>query len=330
MREDSSSVMMNPAEVAAALDLFDAAPCGYLFTAPDGMLTKANRTFLQWTGYEAEDILNRKRFMELLSRPAAIFYETHFAPLLRMQGFVREITVDFVRADGSTFPALVNSNIHRDSLGEPLLVISTIFDFSERRRYERELLLERRRAEQWALVVANSVESIMTADSEGKLNSWNRGAEATFGYTPAEALGQGFRELLVQKADADRFEAIVSALRAGQPAQQSMFLRHKNGGLVDASVSFTPYVEPVDEYAGFAAIVSDLQMRRKVEKAKQMARDLEIVNQLAHEINNPLQAIVNCIALASSTGSMEYVDDAKQNVTRIADVITRLADVARK
>jgi len=55
---------------------------------------------LQWTGYAAEEILNGKRFQELLARPSAIFYETHFAPLLRMQGYVREITVDFVGPDG--------------------------------------------------------------------------------------------------------------------------------------------------------------------------------------------------------------------------------------
>ena len=162
---------MSSAEVAAAMDLFEVAPCGCLFTRLDGTLTRANQTFAEWVGYGVQQLLTRKRFQELLTRPSAMFYETHFAPLLRMQGFVREITVDFVRSDGSTFAGLVNSNIHRDSSGEPLLVLTTVFNIEERRRYERELLLERRRAEQWALVVANAAEAIMTVDSQGILSS---------------------------------------------------------------------------------------------------------------------------------------------------------------
>lgn len=320
---------MSSAEVAAALDLFEVAPCGYLFTEPDGTLTKANQTFLEWTGYRASDLLHRKRFQELLTRPAAIFYETHFSPLLHMQGFVREIAVDFVRSDGSMFPALVNSNIHRDSSGKSRLILCSIFDIRERRRYEQELLFERRRAEQWALVVANATEAILTTDSEVNLTSWNRRAESLFGYTTAEALGEGFCELLVQETDADRFRTIVSALRSGKSGQLDMILRHKNGGLIDAAVSLTPHIEPVDEYTGFSAIVSDLQVRRKVEKAQQMVRDLALANQLAHEINNPLQAIVNCMTLISAPGSNEYIRTAEQNLKRIANVITRLAEVTR-
>lgn len=321
---------MNSAEVAAALDLFEVAPCGYVFTAPDGTLSKANQTFLRWTGYSATDLENRKRFQELLTRPAAIFYQTHFAPLLQMQGFVREIAVEFVRSDASIFPALVNSNIHRDGSGEVVLILSTIFDFRERRQYERELLLERRRAEQWALVVANAAEAIMTADAHSGLTSWNRGAESLFGYSAAEALGKGFRELLLQKEDSVGFEGLVATLRSGKSAQRDMALRHKNGGLIDAALSLAPRIEPIDEYTGFSVIVGDLKPRRDAEKAQQMARDLEHVNQLAHEINNPLQAIVNCMTLASVTGSTEYIHSAEENLTRIANVIKRLADVTRK
>jgi PAS domain S-box-containing protein len=321
--------MMNSAEVAAALDLFEVAPCGYLFTEPDGRIKRTNRTFLQWTGYAAEEILNGKRFQELLARPSAIFYETHFAPLLRMQGYVREITVDFVGPDGSIFPALVNSTIHRDSSLQPLLILSTVFDIRERRRYERELLSERRRAEQWALVVENAAEAIMTTDSQENLTSWNRGAESLFGFSQAEALGHNFRELVVPQMGANQIEDTLSILRSGRAVQLDVLLRHKNGDLIDAAVSLTPSIEPVEEYSGFSAIVRDLQTRRQVEKTKQMARDLELVNQLAHEINNPLQAIGNCLTLVLA-GEIKYIHDAEKNLNRIANVLTNLIDVTRK
>jgi serine phosphatase RsbU (regulator of sigma subunit) len=62
-----------------------------------------------------------------------------------MQGSVREIALDVVRADGSRLPTLVNSVLKRDVDGEPLLVRTTVFDATDRKRYERELVAARDR-----------------------------------------------------------------------------------------------------------------------------------------------------------------------------------------
>jgi len=129
-------------------DLYDHAPCGYLSALPDGTLVKVNTTFLRWTGLRREDLVGRRRFQELLSPGGQIYHETHYAPMLRMQGSVREIAVDIVRADGSRMPALVNSTLKQDADGNPLLVRTTVFDATERREYERELLRARQRAEE--------------------------------------------------------------------------------------------------------------------------------------------------------------------------------------
>ena len=68
-----------------------------------------------------------------------IYHETHYAPMLRMQGRVREIALDIRRADGSRLPALINAALKTDEQGEPILVRTTVFDATERQRYEREL-----------------------------------------------------------------------------------------------------------------------------------------------------------------------------------------------
>ncbi|HUR22580.1 MAG TPA: PAS domain-containing protein, partial [Acidimicrobiales bacterium] len=88
-------------------ELYDNAPCGYLSTRPDGTIAKVNATLLTWTGYERERLLGR-RFQDLLPAGDRIFYETHFAPLLRMQGHVREIAVQLLCNDGRRLPVLVN------------------------------------------------------------------------------------------------------------------------------------------------------------------------------------------------------------------------------
>jgi serine/threonine-protein kinase RsbW len=133
-----------------AEELYDAAPCGYLSTHPDGLLAKVNQTFLTWTGYQRDELVGRLRFLDLLAPGSRIYHETHYAPLLRMQGSVQEIAFDLVRADGTRFPVLVNSRLRNDDGGRPLLALTTVFDASDRKKYERELLLARRKAEQYA------------------------------------------------------------------------------------------------------------------------------------------------------------------------------------
>ncbi|RKG72650.1 response regulator [Corallococcus exercitus] len=139
----------DPAEDSAE-DLYENAPCGYLSTSPEGRIIKVNQTFLSWTGYSREALLGGKRFVELLTVAGRIFHETHYAPLLQMQGFVHELSLDLVRADGRPLPALINSVQQRDALGRPRSVRTTLFNMTDRKRYERELLMARRKAEQLA------------------------------------------------------------------------------------------------------------------------------------------------------------------------------------
>src|SRR5579875_2814195 len=74
-------------------DLFENAPCGYLTLSPDGRITKANATFSEWIGHGIEDLLG-KRLRDFLTVAASIFYETNFAPVLRLQGGFEEVSVE--------------------------------------------------------------------------------------------------------------------------------------------------------------------------------------------------------------------------------------------
>ncbi|MGY1621005.1 SpoIIE family protein phosphatase [Geodermatophilus sp. SYSU D00965] len=143
-RPDDPAVLQRLLEEDPA-DLYENAPCGYFSALPDGRVVKVNRTFCEWTGRDAGDLLGT-RFQELLSIGGRVFYETHMAPLLRMQGAVREVALDVARADGSLLPCLVNAVEVRDASGAPLLVRATVFEATSRRRYERALLAAQRAA----------------------------------------------------------------------------------------------------------------------------------------------------------------------------------------
>src|ERR1700685_2048757 len=70
----------------SAEDLYENAPCGYLSTRLDGRIAKINRTLLTWLGYQAGDLVGRRYFSDLLNVGGRLYYETHLAPLLSMQG----------------------------------------------------------------------------------------------------------------------------------------------------------------------------------------------------------------------------------------------------
>lgn len=130
----------------SAEDLYHRAPCGYLTTRPDGTVTRVNHTFLAWTGLEEPEVVGR-RLVDLLGGGSRIFHETHYAPLLLLQGEVREIAFDVVCADGRRLPVLVNSLVVAGDDGEPLGIRTTVFDATLRHDYEQELLRARKRAE---------------------------------------------------------------------------------------------------------------------------------------------------------------------------------------
>lgn len=131
----------------SAEELYEDAPCGYLLALADWTIVRANRTFLHWTGYRAEELVDR-RFADLLTAGGRIFFDTHIAPMMSMQGQIREIAVDIRCADGRQLPSLLNAAINRGKAGRPDIVKVMVFDATERRQYEHELLEERKRAQE--------------------------------------------------------------------------------------------------------------------------------------------------------------------------------------
>ncbi|MEU1117324.1 MULTISPECIES: SpoIIE family protein phosphatase [unclassified Streptomyces] len=131
----------------SAEDLYEHAPCGYLSTLLDGRIAKVNATLLDWLGYERGDLVGSRHFSDLLTVGGRLYHETHFAPLLRMQGEISGIALELKAADGTRLPVLVTSVVKTGSDGQPLLIRTTLFDARDRRAYEKELLRARQEAE---------------------------------------------------------------------------------------------------------------------------------------------------------------------------------------
>ena len=123
-------------------DLYENAPCGYLSLDPAGRIFKVNKTLCSWVGYAPEDVLG-KRLGDLLNIAGRMFYETHIAPLLRMQGFFNEVALDLVCRNGDRLPVIANAAERRAADGSVISTRLTLLKATDRRRYEQELLSAR-------------------------------------------------------------------------------------------------------------------------------------------------------------------------------------------
>ncbi|KHJ55213.1 histidine kinase [Aureimonas altamirensis] len=130
-------------------DLYENAPCGYVSLSPDGRIVKVNRTLATWLGLPTETLLGQS-IHAMLSFGGRIAYETHLAPLLRLQGFVEELALDLVQTGGGKLPVIANATERRGPDGRHLFTRLTLFKAVDRRTYERGLLAAREQAEQAA------------------------------------------------------------------------------------------------------------------------------------------------------------------------------------
>ncbi len=120
---------------------WDEAPTGLLLLAHDGTVLDANATFLRWVGRPADDVLGRVRLSQLLSVGGRIYWETHLAPLLHVEGRADEVALE-LRGPGGRLPVLMTAVAGTD--GHVRVSLSSARD---RSRYERELLAARKDAD---------------------------------------------------------------------------------------------------------------------------------------------------------------------------------------
>ncbi len=125
--------------------LLDRAACGLMQTDDSGTFLRANHVFCSWLGYAEDELVGRRRLQDLLTMGARIFHQTHWAPLLRIQGSVSEVKLQLVTRGGEAMPMVLNA-IRREHAGGFVHDVAA-FVARDRDRYEEELLQSRKRLE---------------------------------------------------------------------------------------------------------------------------------------------------------------------------------------
>ena len=137
-------MLMDEQSLPDTLMLFEGAPCGLVVTKEDGTILRVNQTFSDWLGFTPQALCSR-RFQDLLTMGGRIFHQTHWAPLMQMQGSVAEVKLEMRHRDNRTITLLLNG-VRREH-GNSAYYELALFGITDRDKYERELVNARKLAE---------------------------------------------------------------------------------------------------------------------------------------------------------------------------------------
>lgn len=236
--------MSEPTPTEDFADLYETAPCGYVSLSPDGRIVNMNATLADWLGRDRDSLIDQP-VHDLLGFGGRIAFETHLAPLLRMQGHVHEIALDLLMADGTKIPTIANAAERRDSSGRHLFTRLTLFKAVDRRTYERSLLEARVKAEAESKAERDSAllrEQFIAVLGHDLRNPLSAVAAGIAMLAKREALsGQGQSILAEMKGSVDRATGLIDDVLD--------FARGRLGGGVtierNAEAPLTPVLEQV-------------------------------------------------------------------------------------
>ena len=235
--------------------------------------------------------------------------------------------------DGTYREFLTRAVAIRDASGAITRWFGTNTDISgefEIRRQIEESQIKLREAlsasQRLAAIVSSSDDAIIGKDLNGIVTSWNPCAERMFGYAAGEMMGKSIRTIIPAEMFADE-DRIMSAVARGERTEHFETVRmRKSGERIEVSLTLSPVFDEERNIVGVASINRDISQQKKVEKALHTSERLASVGRLAatiaHEINNPLEAVTNLVFLAQNSSSEQdakvFLEQAQQELARVA------------
>lgn len=184
-----------------------------------------------------------------------------------------------------------------------------------------------------AAILESSENAIVTTDRNGVVTAWNIAAQSIFGYTAEEMVGQPEIRTVPRERRAEVAE-LQKRLNAGEQIEryETTWVR-KDGQAVEVSVAISPLRDARGQIVGAAKIAHDISERKRMERqlirSEKLAATGRMAATVAHEINNPLESVLNFVYLARrSTPNHEkahgYLLSAESELDRVAQIIRRI------
>jgi PAS domain S-box-containing protein len=221
----------------------------------------------------------------------------------------------------------INGNL-QPSGGSTGRILGTIQDVTELRQAELTLRESAKHLGQLAAIVESSDDVIVSKNLNGIITSWNDAAVRVFGYTAEEMIGSSILKLIPEDLQSDE-KTIIENIRAGRRVEHFETVRlTKSGTRLDVSLTVSPIKDARGEVIGASKILRDISNRKRLEQsllqAEKIAATGRMASTIAHEINNPLESVMNLLfLLRSKVGDdegAEYLATAESELGRVSHI----------
>lgn len=184
-----------------------------------------------------------------------------------------------------------------------------------------------------AAIVDSSYDAIIGKTLDGRISSWNYGAQLVYGYSEEEVLGRTASFLLTDNLDTEEPE-MLEAIRLGNRLEEYETIRvRKDGRRIPVSMTLSPVVDSSGQIVGSSSIERDITERRRAEEEVQRARDsavrasrtrAEFLANVSHEIRTPMNAIIGMTSIALEEDISPQLRDYLTTVKLSADLLLTL------
>ena len=192
----------------------------------------------------------------------------------------------------------------------------------------RNQKIDAKRLGELAAIVESSDDAIISKDLDGIITSWNAAATRILGYTAEEMIGRSVLTLIPEDLHTDE-PLIISTIRSGRRLEHFETKRRtKSGDLLDVSLTVSPVKDENGVIIGASKILRDISARKKLEnslvQAEKIAATGRMAATIAHEINNPLEAVLNLLyllrPLVDSSEGRNYLNTAEMELNRVSHI----------
>jgi PAS domain S-box-containing protein len=193
-------------------------------------------------------------------------------------------------------------------------------------------ITERKAAEEaqrrLATIVESSNDAIVGKDLNGIVMTWNPGAERMFGYSANEMIGRPITTIIPPELEEDE-RRILETIGRGQAVEHFETVRlTKSGERINVSLTVSPIKDDTGRVVGAAKTARDITRQKKTDQALRMTERLASVGRMAatvaHEINNPLEAVTNLVYLAKGSAALNevqlFLNEIEEELNRISQI----------
>jgi PAS domain S-box-containing protein len=314
-------------------ELFDSIQEGLFFATPDGRFLDVNDAMVRMLGYASrEELLRADVSPHLYPAPEV---REKFLQALSERGVLRNYEETLRRKDGTLLHTLQNITAVRDARGRIAQIRGLMLDVTEQKTFQSQLQRER----DFNQKILNTTQSmILVLDTAGLISYANRRCYEA-GYQEGELIGHRLVDW-VEASDGEDFDAALETTAHGHQVENlELRVRRSDGSMGHFSISLSPMRDEQSTVNSVVVVMTDITdaalLQAKLAHSEKMATIGRLVSGVAHEVNNPLAAILGFTDLLLENPEVPGAarEDLKiilQETQRTKDIVQDLLSFARQ